>query len=192
MTEAVPRGPDDCAKSNLVLCGYRGCGKSSVGRLLSQRLGWELVDTDELVAKVAGHGIARIFAEEGEPAFRRMESAAIARVVAGRQRVISVGGGAVLSQRNRAWLKTAGLCIWLTAPPEELYRRIQADPRSAVQRPALTAAPELSEVRQVLASREPLYQELADHTVDTTGRGVEEVVEVIMKICETIGLTGAS
>ena len=100
-----------------------------MGRLVARRLGWRFIDTDELIEKASGRSIASIFTADGEPAFRELER--WARRAGGsrvRGRVIAVGGGAVLSEANRHRLGAAGLCIWLTAPPEELHSRLQSDP----------------------------------------------------------------
>jgi shikimate kinase len=165
---------------NVILIGYRGCGKTSVGRLLATRLGWTLVDTDERIEAAAGRSIRDIFAQGGEAAFRRLEADAVAEVARGTRQVISVGGGAVLSEDNRRTLRAAGVRVWLTAPAEELYRRMRGDPRDARTRPALTGRGGLDEVRHLLAEREPLYAELADHVVPTGQRSVEQVVEAIL------------
>ena len=169
-------------RDNLILIGYRGSGKSTVGRLAARRLHWRFIDTDELIEAAAGRSIAAIFAADGEAAFRELETCAIEQAVEGTRRVISVGGGAVLSEMNRSRLGAAGLCIWLTAPPEELHHRLQNDPRTAAQRPALTDAPGLEEVRRVLAAREPLYRSVADRIVDTQGRSVEELVQEVIAV----------
>lgn len=194
MTDA-PRG------RNLVLIGCRGCGKTTVGRAVAQRLGWVFVDTDERVAALAGRSIAAIFATDGEAAFRELESRAIAEAIrdAGLEgpalqgsvgvspTVVSVGGGAVLSPANRVALRQAGLCIWLTAPAEELQRRVSADPDHAAARPALTPLDAPAEMQHLLREREPLYAALADHVVSTAGRSLEEVVEIVRQLAETPG-----
>ncbi len=180
------------------LIGYRGCGKSAVGRELAHRLGGRFVDTDERIEADAGQRICDIFARHGEPEFRRLESTAIDAVLAEAETagdttlVLSVGGGAVLSAANRSRLKAAGPCVWLTATPEELHRRIAADPRTPATRPPLLAgaAPvhaaghdaHLAEIRHLLAQREPLYAALADHIVPTDGRPVAEVVEAVLAV----------
>ena len=141
---------------NVILIGYRGCGKTCVGREVAARLGWTFVDTDERI-EAQGRSIRQIFEQEGEPFFRRLETDVIAEVTRGTEQVIAVGGGAVLSEANRTALRAAGLCIWLTAPVAELHRRSLADPRSLATRPALTPRSGLDEIRHLLAQREPLY-----------------------------------
>lgn len=179
------RGP--AAPRNIVLIGFRGCGKSTVGRLLADRLGWPFVDTDEQVVAAAGRSISEIFAREGETAFRARETAVVLAVCARQRQVISVGGGAVLADPCRAALGAAGPCIWLTAPPEELCRRMQSDPGSAADRPPLTALPALDEVRLLLSRRTPLYAALAHIAVDTTGRTATDVAHEILA---RLGLAG--
>lgn len=170
------------AGSNVILIGYRGCGKSSVGRSVAARLGWTFVDTDELVAAAAGKSIRAIFEQDGETDFRRREAELVARVAHGTRQVISVGGGAVLLEENREVLRGAGVCIWLTAPAEELARRTVADPQSAAMRPALTDAGALEEIRDLLGHREPLYASLAEHVVPTAGQSVEQVTHAVLSV----------
>ncbi|MGD8454481.1 MAG: shikimate kinase [Phycisphaerae bacterium] len=177
-TTAAHRG----IRPNLILLGYRGCGKSTVGRLVARRLGWTFVDTDELVMWAAGRSIAEIFKSDGEEVFRELESCVIEHVIGGQRQVISVGGGAVLRAINAERLSRSGLCVWLTAPAEELHRRCSLDVRSAAQRPALTAAVGLDEVRHLLAAREPLYRALADREVSTVGRTFDEVVVDVLAV----------
>lgn len=169
---------------NLVLVGYRGCGKSTVGRVVAARLDWSFVDTDERIAARAGKSIRAIFAEEGEPAFRALESTIIAEVARGAQQVVSVGGGAVLLETNRAALRAAATCIWLTAEPEELHRRITADPQTATLRPPLTDRVGVDEVRALLASRAPLYASTADHVLNTDDRTVAQVAEAVLALVQ--------
>lgn len=161
------------------LIGYRGCGKTSVGRLLAERLRWLFVDTDERIESEAGRTVAEIFAADGERMFRQREAEVVEAAMSGRQRVISVGGGAVLVRRNRKALRNAGACIWLTASAEELYRRIAADEKSAERRPSLTALPGPEEVESVLQARLPVYEATADYVISTMGRSIEEIVDEI-------------
>jgi shikimate kinase len=165
---------------NVVLIGYRGCGKSSVGQVLAARLSWRYVDTDALIEHEAGCTVAELFARAGEADFRKREARIVAKVARGARQIISVGGGAVLDAANQAHLKAAGPCVWLTAPPEELHRRLTADTRSATLRPNLTTQGGLAEIREVLNARAPVYNAVADHTVDTTGRTVEQVVDDVL------------
>lgn len=165
---------------NVVLIGYRGSGKSSVARLLAARLGWECLDLDEQVELAAGKSIAAIFADEGEPAFRDREEAAIAQL-AGRDRcVVAAGGGAVERPANRARLRAAGQVVYLTASAESLVGRIAADPTTAARRPNLTASGGWTEIAEVLSRREPLYRQCAHLAVDTEGKTCQQVADEIL------------
>lgn len=170
------------AARNVILIGLRGSGKSSVGRALAARLGWEFVDTDARIEAHTRRTIAEIFAQDGEPAFRALETAVIQDVARGTRQVLSVGGGAVLNPENCASLRAAGVCVWLTAPAEALHRRTQSDPRTATQRPPLTDAAGVDEVRCLLAARQPLYAALADHVVSTEELSLDRVVETVLRI----------
>ncbi len=166
---------------NIVLIGYRGCGKTTVGHLIAQRLGWRFVDTDLLIEEQAGMSIAELFARRGEPEFRRLEVEKVAEVTRGAGQVLSVGGGAVLDPGNVARLRAAGAVVWLRAPEEVLWRRMAEDDRTARTRPDLTDQGGIEEVRAVLSQREPAYRSAADIEVDTDGRTPEEVAAVVLK-----------
>jgi len=170
------RGPD------IVLVGYRGAGKSAVGRALADQLGWPLVETDQLVRDKAGLSIAEIFTRYGEERFRQLEAAVIGDLEASAPAVVSAGGGAVLRPENVARLRSIGTVVWLTASPEELWRRISNDPASRVSRPDLTAAGGLEEVRRVLEARTPLYRAASDLQIDTAGRTSSQVAELILSL----------
>jgi shikimate kinase len=174
--QARPKKPGD----RIALIGLRGCGKTTVGRLLAQALGWDFVDTDVLVATAAGQSIAEIFASAGEAAFRALEARAVERALARCPCIISIGGGAVVLPANRELLQRSAYCIWLTADPEELHRRIDADPASQHSRPTLTRAPAAEEMRQLLAERRPLYEALARQVVGTGGRTPNDVAKEIL------------
>ncbi|MHC4611025.1 MAG: shikimate kinase [Planctomycetota bacterium] len=166
--------------SNIVLIGYRGSGKSTVGRLLAERLGRTYVDTDTLIEAEASVTIAEVFAREGEAGFRHREAEAITRVAQGERQVVSVGGGAVLNQVNVERLGACGTVVWLTAPAEVLWERISRDARSGQTRPNLTEQGGLEEVRRVLAARQQAYRSAADWTVSTEDRSPQEVVAAIV------------
>lgn len=167
-------------EQTLILIGYRGSGKTTVGRCVAAMLKRDFVDLDERIEQALGCTVHDIFALHGEPAFRQHEATALAGELGKPNRVLSVGGGAVVSAENRRRMKAAGVCVWLTAPPAELLRRLQADPRSPSLRPALTAAAEpLAEIEQVLSARAPHYGELADMVIDTRESSVEQVAAKI-------------
>jgi shikimate kinase len=167
------------AQPLIFLVGYRCTGKTTVARLLAERLGWNWLDADALLEEQAGRTIRALFADEGEAEFRRRESAVLADLCRCQRHVIATGGGVVLSPENRARLREAGTVIWLTADAETIWQRLQADVSTAERRPALTVGG-LAEIQQLLQVREPLYRACAGWSVDTAGRPPEEVAERIL------------
>ena len=163
----------------IALIGARGSGKTAVGKALASLLGGDHVDTDDLVVERAGQSIAAIFADHGEAAFRVLEVAAIARAVSLAPSVISVGGGAVVDQTNTARLRAIATVVWLTARPEELNRRIQADASNVDARPPLTERCAIDETRELLAQRTPSYEYAADMRIDTMDKTPEAVAAQI-------------
>lgn len=181
MTNSLPSTPPSSLPTSrsLFLIGPRGSGKSTVARLLAERLGWDAVDADALLEGSAGKSIRQIFADEGEPAFRDLESSVLARLCRGHACVVATGGGVVLRAENRERLRSAGRCVWLTADAPTLWGRLQADSATAERRPDLSGGG-LVEVEELLRVRDPLYRACADLIVDTTGRDPEAVAEAIL------------
>jgi len=165
---------------NLVLIGYRGTGKSSVARELALRLGWDWIDCDVEVELRAGKSIRAIFAEDGEFAFRTLESQVLMELVARDWTILAAGGGAVLREENRAALGQADHVIWLTARPETLLARIAADPATSEQRPNLTAAGGLDEIQRLLDERSPWYRQCATLVCDAETKSPAEIAEVLI------------
>ena len=168
----------------LALVGLRGTGKSTVGRLLAERLGRPFADADSELERDAGRPIRAIFAEEGEAAFRDLEARTLARLVERPGAVLATGGGVVLRASNRSLLKRFGRVVWLTGDPRSLASRLQADAPGLAGRPALTSAGTLDEIAAVAEAREPHYREVADAIVDTTGRTPAEVAEAVLDLLE--------
>jgi shikimate kinase len=160
---------------NITLTGFMGSGKTTVGRRLAKRLGWTFVDIDERITSGAGTSVARIFAEHGEPVFRRMERREIVRAARGHEQVIATGGGAFVDPGNRALLKAAGTTIALTADPKVIYERVKP---TIAARPLLALDPSPARIRQLMEQRAAAYAK-ADITIETTGLSVDEIVERI-------------
>lgn len=176
-----PPHPEAPIARGLVLIGYRGTGKSTVGRILAEALGRSFLDSDREIEARAGRSIRSIFTESGEPAFRDWEERALATLTAENPgSILATGGGAVLREANRRRLRGFGFVVWLTADPAELARRLEADRNSLAARPALTAAGTLDEITQVLEARSPLYAELADAVIPTDRKEPREVAEAIL------------
>lgn len=162
---------------SIILIGFMGTGKSTVGRLLAARLNLPFADTDEEAERAAGRTIPEIFAAEGETGFRRLETEAVRRLAASGAAVIATGGGAVLSPENMAILKKAGRLVWLEASPEEILARV----KDKGGRPLLETADPLVRISELLSQRRPLYRAAADLVVATGGLTPEQVVEEILE-----------
>ncbi|MDX2176242.1 MAG: shikimate kinase [Candidatus Sumerlaeia bacterium] len=159
----------------VVLVGMMGAGKSEVGGELADRLGYRYLDTDKLVEKQAGKPVHQIFSEDGEQAFRELETGAIAGLAGTQGAVIATGGGAYTNPVNRRILDALGLSVYLKASARELYARVKNDTR----RPLLKVEDPKAEMARILAEREPHYKQ-AEITVDTEDLSVEEVVDELI------------
>jgi shikimate kinase len=157
--------------------------RRSAGRL-ADRLWCEFFDTDEMVVAAAGKSIAAIFAEGGEAAFRDAEADAVARALAHSADVVSLGGGAVLRETNQKLIAASGFSrVYLRCDPDELHRRIHADPATAAARPALTKlGGGIDEIQALLEAREPVYRRLATAELDVTNLSVDEAVVRVSKL----------
>lgn len=156
----------------VVLIGMMGAGKSEVGKELAERLGYTFIDTDRLVEKRAGKTVARIFADDGEPAFRQMEREAVATLRGASGHVIALGGGTWCDPENRTVLAPLGLTVYLKASARELHARVKNDSR----RPLLRHPNPLAELTRILKERERDY-ERAELVLETEDLSVEEVVD---------------
>ena len=157
-------------------------GKTSVGRALSDRSGWTLIDADDVIVCRAGKPIHRIFEEDGEPDFRDLESRVIADLCAGERQVIASGGGAFVSDQNREVMLAGGRVFFLSASPAEILRRVREEDAGGPIRPLLAVEDPEARVAELLAARMPTYAQ-AHHTVETDALTAEGVVERIAGIC---------
>ncbi|MBN1193738.1 MAG: shikimate dehydrogenase [Methanomicrobiaceae archaeon] len=155
--------------TRIVLVGYRGSGKTTVGALLAGALGVPFYDTDALIEERAGMPIPAIFENSGEEGFRRLERSVIASL-AGQEGVISTGGGAITDPDTVALLRRGGPVVFLSAPADVLHSRIRGSAR-----PALTSLPPDDEIRTVLAARMPAYIGASDCCIDTRAISPREV-----------------
>jgi shikimate kinase len=165
----------------LTLIGYRATGKTTLARLLAERLAWDWIDADVEIERRAGKSIGQIFAEDGESAFRDLEAQVIAELCRRDQLVLATGGGAPLRPESRKAMQDAGKVVWLTARPETILARMSTDDTTASRRPSLTDQGPLEEILQLLKRREPIYQEAADLIVDTEGKSPEALSEEILE-----------
>ncbi|MCE2414339.1 shikimate kinase [Candidatus Poribacteria bacterium] len=164
-------------KPNIVLVGFMGTGKTSIGRRLSSQLRMRYVDTDDVVERNSGRRISAIFAEDGESAFRELESEAVREVSKLYNHVISTGGGVVLKEANMIELKRNGIVFCLTASAKEIYRRVGHQ----THRPLLQTPDPLAKIQSMLAERQPYYVK-ADHVISTTGRSFGEIITHIKRV----------
>jgi len=160
---------------NLILTGFMGTGKTAAGRELARRLGRAFVDMDAAIEERAGKSIARIFSQEGEAAFRRLEADLCRELAAGRSRVIATGGGALLSEENLAIMRASGPVICLTASIEATLHRLAA----AQDRPLLDVTDRRARIAALLAERTEAYDRIPLQ-IDTTGLSVDQVVEEVL------------
>ena len=160
---------------NIVLVGFMGTGKSTVGKVLAKKLGRALVDVDQRIEQKQNRRIADIFEKEGESAFRRLEKQTVCEVASGSDLVITTGGGAVVDADNLASLKANGIVIALEATPQTITQRVK-DTR---HRPLLKSNDVLGEVRRLLEQRRPYYDK-ADLKFATDGKTAAQVADEIL------------
>ena len=172
MTEdsaAQPQG------ENIVLVGFMGSGKSTVGRMLAKRLRFHFLDTDHLVADRAVMSIKTMFARYGEAHFRERETATLESLLATKRHILATGGGIVTQPRNLPLLRQLGWVVLLKADPDEIFRRVER----SKDRPLLQVDDPRAQVAGLLATRQPLYEEAAQFSVDSTGMRREDVADLI-------------
>ncbi len=165
---------------NIILIGYRATGKTTLARLLAEKLGWDWVDADIEIEARAGKSIARLFAEDGEPAFRDLEAEVIADLCRRSRLVLAAGGGAPMRLESRQAMRECGHVVWLRARPETIQARMAGDATTAARRPSLTNKAALDEIVHLLATREPVYRELAHSAIETEGKSPEAIAEEIL------------
>ncbi len=163
----------------LFLIGLRGSGKSTVGRLVGERLKIPFVDADAELEAQAGRTIREIIADDGETAFRGLEEQILAKLIERGPAVIATGGGVVLRESNRRRIRQSGKAVWLTADVETLSDRLAGDPTSSARRPNLTVGGR-AEIAELLQTREPMYRACADWIVDTAGRSPDQIAGDIL------------
>ena len=165
--------------ANIVLVGFMGTGKSTVGRVIAQKLEFHFIDTDDVIEQTSKAKISDIFAEHGEVYFRDLESQAVKSVALMKNQVVATGGGVVLRSSNIDLLRTGGPIFCLNATPKAIWDRV----RSSQSRPLLRGPDPLKKIETLLDKRAPYYA-LADHQIETTGVSVDRVADEIISYIE--------
>ena len=164
--------------TNIILEGFMGSGKSTVSEILSDKLDLELIDTDEAIEEAEGRKISDIFEQDGEEAFRDMETGLVEMMVSDhmRETVISLGGGLPVREKNRELLKKVGKVVYLRTAPETVYERLKGDDT----RPLLKSEDPLARIKELQDKRGKIYEEAADIIVDTDGKTPVQVADEII------------
>ena len=168
-------------KANLILVGFMGTGKTSVGKELATKLRMTFLDMDDIITDRAGKPISRIFAENGEPYFRTIERDLVKELSGKNNLVIATGGGIVLNNDNIKDFNLTGLVICLYATPETILTRVASD----TSRPLLAGNDKMGKIMKLLESRRHLYESIT-HKIDTSDMTINEVVSTALKIYKTI------
>ncbi|NOR43220.1 MAG: shikimate kinase AroK [Gammaproteobacteria bacterium] len=165
-------------QKNIFLIGLMGTGKTTVGRQLSRKLKMEFYDSDRVIEERTGADIPLIFEKEGEAGFRKREAAIIDELTQQKNIILATGGGAILDSENRNHLVNRGTVIYLKSNLKTLIQRTGKDKN----RPLLHAD-EASDVilQRLLDQRGPLYEEVADHTIETANNSIHNVIQAIIK-----------
>jgi shikimate kinase len=162
--------------NNIFLVGPMGAGKTSVGRQLAKAMNYEFLDSDREIEARTGVNIPTIFDIEGEAGFRKREQQMIDELTQREGVVLATGGGAILARENREWLRQRGTVVYLSASVDQLYKRTRRDRN----RPLLQTDNPRQRIAELLDTRDPLYRETADITLDTDGHNVRWVVDQIL------------
>lgn len=165
------------SKTNIILIGPMGSGKSTIGALLAQKLQREFVDSDQYIEHKTGVDIARIFDLEGEEGFRQRETDALKKLVALNDRVIATGGGSVLRKENQQLLSNSGFIVFLDTSIHQQILRLKKDKK----RPLLQTADPKAKLAELLKQRETIYQSLADFIIQTDRKYAKAIVIEIIQ-----------
>lgn len=157
---------------NIILVGFMGTGKTTIGRMLARSLGYPMVDTDQLIEESQGQSIPEIFAGHGEEAFRKLETATLSAFSDASHQVISTGGGIIVTPENRPLLKSLGYVVWLRTSPREILNRTSRNRN----RPLLDTPNPMATITALLEERTPLYRESSHLSIETDHLNFEEII----------------
>lgn len=166
-------------RRNLILIGFMGCGKTSVGILLSYRLRRTFLDTDKRIEKMQGRTISTIFAQEGEAAFRQMETDCLKSLLSETEgQIFSTGGGTPVREENRTLLRQLGTVVYLKVSPDTVYERLKED----TKRPLLQTENPKVRIEELLTARQSYYEAAADVILEADDKSLGEVVEELAQL----------
>jgi shikimate kinase len=167
-------------KEKIILTGYRATGKTSIGKILADLLGFDFIDTDQAIEDTQGETIAEMVGRGGWDLFRRKEEDKLVELSRSKHKVIATGGGSVMHEKAWKKLRENALCVWLTVDIKTICQRLAADSNTDDQSPALTEMGTMDEISMVLKERQPLYEKSSDLTINTEGKTPEEVADIIV------------
>ena len=165
---------------NIVLIGFMGSGKTSVGKRLSLVLKREFIDTDDFIEKREGMTINEIFKEKGEEEFRKIETELFKRFSTPKKKIIATGGGVIKNPANIANLKKGGVIVYLKSSPEKIAQNLKFDNT----RPILQVDDKEAKIRELLAQREPFYNKYAEITIDVSNYDIDHTVDKIIELAK--------
>src|SRR5450432_1892516 len=169
------------AGENIVLIGFMGSGKSSIGRLIASRLDYRFVDTDHIVVQNSGMDIPEIFRIHGEEYFRGQERLGLASLKNKTRLAIATGGGIVTRGENLPLLRDLGFVVWLTATEEMIFKRVSRNQK----RPLLQTPNPRETIAKLLAERRPMYEAAAQLTIDTSGKTHAKIADELISEAES-------
>lgn len=167
---------------NIILIGFMGCGKTSIGNILACELGYSFIDSDEKIEEISQKSINQIFQIYGETYFRQLESSVIKNISKIDNQVIATGGGIIKSQINIYELKKNGLIIYLKASPEHIYNNLKEDN----SRPLLQVDNKIETIKVLLNEREVFYEKYADIMVDVSNKDIETISQIIFNTIKDV------
>jgi len=168
---------------NIVLTGFMGCGKTTVGKILAKKLNYQFVDTDHLIEERCGMTVQEIFAAKGEKSFRKMESDMAGQLGKQEGLIISTGGGLMLNPQNITALQQNGRIFCLVATPEEIFKRISGD--KIGKRPLLESDNPLERIIDLTRERHKVYRQFIQ--IDTSGKNIQQITEHLVRIFQSSG-----
>jgi shikimate kinase len=161
---------------NLVLVGFMGAGKTTIGKWVAERLGMSFVDMDQLIEQRHGQSVSHMFKAKGEPFFRQLERSLARELSSKDGQVIATGGGIVLNPENMQDFSRTGVVVCLWAEPRVVYERT----KRAGHRPLMEGDNRMGRIKKLLREREPLYKAIPD-LIDTSNMGLEQVVDEVIR-----------